>query len=88
MYTLILSADERAAIDFCGYRYPHGDELQRLLNIESESDPEVCWSDNQDILFTIPEYVAWQIRNIGEDDNYLWCCFGPNMRLKMSEFCD
>ena len=35
MYKLTLTPDERAALDFVGYRYLHGDELYRLLWVES-----------------------------------------------------
>lgn len=88
MYNLLLTADERSAIDFCGYRYAHGDELQRLLYIDSHLDPDVEWTSDEDILFFIPESVAWQIRDIGEECEFRWDCFCPELAAKMNEFCE
>lgn len=34
MYRLTLTQSERAALDFVGYRYRHGDDLYRLLWVE------------------------------------------------------
>jgi hypothetical protein len=88
MYRLVLTPDERAAIDFVGNRYAHGDELYSLLWGECFSYPEtLCWDDCQDIGFKIPEIVAWDIRTIGEECQYRWDCFSPELAEKMTKFC-
>ena len=98
-YQLILTASERQAIDWVGHRYGHGDALYKLLWLESEATPinddyEPSldlwdgWCDTCPIMFTIPEYAAWQIREIGEECEYRWDCFAYELTNKLNHFCD
>lgn len=86
MYYLTLTADERKAIDWIGNRYRHGDEFFRLLWANGKPFPnDADWDDPRSITFTIPENIAWQISEIGEEDN--WTCFAPALSAKLNEFC-
>ena len=67
MYLLTLTADERRAFDWVGYRYNSGKVADLLLDCIPE-DRE--WGDNTDITFTIPEHVAWQINELAEEEDY------------------
>lgn len=87
MYTLILTSDERKAIDWIGDRYSHGYDLYSLL-VQSYWITSANWDDNCDIEFRIPENIAWQIQEIGEECQYRWDCFAPGFAHKMNEFCD
>lgn len=86
MYHLTLSLAERQAIDWVGYRYRHGDELFTLLNADCGAIPEDSWDCHIDILYTIPEHIAWKIQEIVEEDQL--ACFAPELMTKFYEFCD
>ena len=89
MYCLVLTPDERAAIDWIGNRYAHGNDLYSLLWGECYPYPEnLNWDDYQDIGFKVPEYTAWEIRRIGEECEYRWDCFSPEFAEKMTKFCE
>lgn len=86
MYELTLTKSERAAIDWIGNRYRHGDELYRLLWVESTQTPDdVDWDADCDVQFRIPENVAWTISEIiGEGLD----CFGPELVRKLQRLQD
>ena len=91
MYELSLTLGERRAIDWIGYRYGHGDDLRHML-IYSEwhcqdKDSLNPWEEEGIITFKCPEHIAWEIRRIGEEDNFLWTCFSPELAQKMNRFC-
>jgi hypothetical protein len=89
MYHLTLTAGERKAIDWIGNRYDHGHDLFKLLWVESYAAPNSAdWDYAGDITFSIPEFVAWDIRDMGERNNYLWDCFAPELVNKLNAFCD
>jgi hypothetical protein len=70
MYSLTLTADERAAIDWVGYRYSNGDELYNLLWGASKQSPDDAdWDDPRDITFSIPESVAWAIAENADNED-------------------
>lgn len=87
MYKLTLTPNERKAIDWVGYRYGHGYDLSRQLE-KGQWNTDIDWYSDQDIEFNLPEYVAWLIKDIGEEDNFLWTCFSPEFAQKMNDFCD
>lgn len=88
MYKLTLTLSERQAIDWVGYRYRHGDELYRLLWVECVSIPDTAdWDDPGEILFLVPEAVAWRIQEMGEDCHFAWDCFGLGLTEKLNAFC-
>ena len=84
-YKLTLTSGERDAIDFVGYRYPHGDDLYRLLWVECTQSPDDAdWDCGGDIEFNIPEHVAWQIRDI--IDNSSLDLFARELVSKLRNF--
>lgn len=94
-YTLTLTAGERRAIDWIGHRYSNGHQLFLLLFVESNCSPDyVDWDTHgsmyslMDITFTVPEHVAWQIRDNAENEDGSWPCFAPELAAKMQQFVD
>ena len=86
-YKLTLTMEEREAINWIGDRYGHGDSLYKLLlRCESNDESNDDWNQDE-ITYQIPENVAWQINEIGEESNFLWDCFADDLAQKMSEFC-
>ena len=84
MYTLILTADERRAFDWVGDRYNSGKIADLLIGCLPE-DRE--WGDDGDITFEIPEHVAWEIRELAEEEDFDWACFAPSLSGKLNDFC-
>jgi hypothetical protein len=37
------------------------------------------------ITFTIAEHVAWQIRDLAEEEDITWACFAPALVTKLNE---
>ncbi len=88
MYALTLTAGERKALDWIGNRYAHGDDLYRLLWGKCKATPDDAdWDDSRPITFAVPEHVAWQIRDMGEDCDYCWDCFADPLCDKLNTFC-
>jgi hypothetical protein len=88
MYQLILTAGERKAIDWIGNRYGHGTDLYKLLWSKCNSAPaDADWDSKDDITFAIPENVAWQIGELGEECEYRWDCFAPELAKKLTDLC-
>ena len=85
MYRLTLTASERKAIDWVGYRYSNGTDLYKLLCGCAWS----CdWDDSGDMLIDVPENIAWQISdNAASEDGY-WPCFADELADKMQAFID
>ena len=91
MYSLLLTKDERSAIDWIGNRYDHGDDLKGLLtecemtadDVESE---DIEWSGDYEIEFTVPEHVAWAINEIV--DNGSLECFSIDLVCKLLYFAN
>jgi len=91
MYNLLLTSDERSAIDWIGNRYDHGDDLKGLLTdcemiadgVESE---DIEWSGDYEIEFTVPEHVAWAINEIIDDGNLE--CFSIDLVCKLLYFAN
>lgn len=92
IYELTLTYSERMALDWVGYRYSHGDDLRHALedcqwNPEPLDDYADVWELRQDVEFTIPEPVAWEIQKIAEDCEYQWDCFDSELASKLTRFC-
>lgn len=85
MYTLVLTKAERDAISWVGYRYGHGDNLKKVL-LEAIFDEE--WDEDKVIIVPLYEDEAWEIRDIGFEDDFRWTCFCPEFADKMNEFCE
>ncbi len=86
MYTLTLTHDERRAIDWIGDRYRHGVELCDLLaECPATGDGDDMWNGNDDITYTVPEHVAWQIGDIVREG---LDCFSPALVAKLTAFAD
>lgn len=87
MYKLILTHDERKAIDFVGGRYATGDPLYSLLwSFCQQEDNPYDWDSEEDIEFHIPEHIAWEIRDLSAMEQDLWPCFSYEFTMKMSLF--
>lgn len=88
MYTLTLTKAEREAFDWVGDRYATGNEVAELLcdcipdGIEWGDDGD--WNCDKDVEFKIPEHIAWQIKELAEEEKYLWPCFSPELTRKMN----
>jgi len=82
MYHLTLTRSERQAIDWVGYRYPHGDELYDIL-MECIPD-DIEWSDSGNVTFDIPEYKAWEIQEVLGDSQFE--CFSEELASKLVQF--
>lgn len=93
-YKLILTREERKAIDWIGDRYSNGDAFYKLLMnsdvkwLKSPEDPDLSWDDDTDITFIVPEVLAWQIADkLAEDDSF--CpCFSDELKQKLQVFLD
>jgi len=46
-----------------------------------------AWSDDGDITFAIPERVAWEIRDLAEEEDLSWACFAPPLVSKLNHLC-
>lgn len=92
MYTLTLEESERDAIDWVGDRYAHGYKLRKVLQLGEvrcpwpDCDPE--WHYNVPLEFILPEYVAWQVEAIRDEDEGRWTLFPPSLARKLNDFCD
>lgn len=84
MYILTLTADERRAFDWVGNRYNSGKVADLLVDCLPE-DRE--WGDDCDIEFAIPKHVAWEIRELAEEEDYAWPCFAAALSGKLNDLC-
>lgn len=85
MYTLILTADDRHAFDWVGHRYNAGRAADLLRDCIPDGSPE--WEDDGDISFILPEHVAWQIRDLAEEEGNAWPCFATDLACKLNDLC-
>ena len=85
-YKLSLTKDERDAFNWVGDRYATGDNVSTLLCGCLPDDKQ--WDDEGDILFPVPEYIAWEIKLCSEEENDFWPCFDDALKLKMIKFCE
>jgi hypothetical protein len=84
MYKLLLTKEERKAINWIGDRYRHGNDLYDLLMSEDVSMSADCsWDDDCTLLFKIPEHIAW---NICEIINEGLDCFNDSLCAKLHVF--
>lgn len=88
MYKLTLTLPERQAIDWVGHRYAHGNDLFHLLSQCRSDDDSIDWDEKQDIVYHVPEHVAWEINNIADQCGFQWDCFGVEFCEKLNSFCD
>ncbi len=84
MYTLTLTNDERQAFDWVGGRYAAG-EISSLLTAECMGEDDE-WSQDGPITFNIPEWVAWQISELADEDDSRWPCFSEELCEKLDDF--
>lgn len=99
-YKLILTHDERRAIDWIGNRYATGDDFRSKLwkcywrfpemdnGIDNviPGDFDEDWNLSKDIEFKIPENIAWEIRELFEQDELTFPCFSDELKSKLIEF--
>jgi len=85
MYSLVLSASEREAMAWVGFRYATGDETMAVLS-QCIKDPEASWDDPGDVHFEIPEHKAWNLQELWEQEDMLFPCFSSALATKLLEF--
>lgn len=95
-YTLTLSKQDRSAIDFVGDRYSNGTDLYKALqgNGVSQSPDDADWDDPRDITYSLPEHVAWGIRERAEEEDGggegkpVFPLFASSLVSKLTALCD
>lgn len=89
MYELMLTRDERLAIDWVGNRYHNGEALYLQLWAHSEVVPDdLDWDAEGVLTFRVPEHVAWQIKENADTEDGHWPCFAEDLASKMQKFID
>ena len=98
MYILTLTHDERKAIDWVDYRYATGrpfwylltnDEVSRAwepYQATMEQIEDDSWNWPIDIQFDIPEHIAWEIKDLFEQEDMLFPCFSEEFKSKLIKF--
>lgn len=83
-YTLRLTKEDRKAIDFVGGRYSHGYDLYKLLwSSEVTKLPDCDWDAETEIVFGIPEHIAFQIQEAADENEHRWELFGSELVMKL-----
>lgn len=85
MYQLMLTFEERKAIDFAGYRYWNGTDLFKLLWHHC-CGPDDEWDDPGNITFSVPEHIAWEIRELWHENGCQMDLFSESLELKLTTF--
>lgn len=85
-YTLTLTPEERKAFDWVGGRYNAG-AVAGALRLECMG-PDDEWTQEGDITFNVPEWVAWEIDRLAEEENYAWPRFADSLKSKLVDFCN
>lgn len=85
MYRLTLTAEERAAFDWVGDRYATGEKWADLLLLQCGRTEEE-WNSEEDVTFLIPEWAAWNLKELADSEDGRFPCFGPELVSKLEEF--
>jgi len=80
----MLTAEERGAFDWVRGRDDAGKVADLLLDCIPE---DRAWSDDGAITFPLPEHVAWEIRDLAEEEGYSWACFAPPLVSELDDLC-
>ena len=85
-YQLVLTKEERDAIDWVGHRYWNGDDLYQCI-LHSNWDSSTGFMDaDEDIAFDVPEHIAWEIKARYDEEG---CpCFAPELVEKIALFVE
>jgi len=87
MYQIKLNQEDRQAIDWIGHRYGHGTSLKNILeSLDVERNPDVDWESDIDITYQLPEYKAWQLKEVVEEDNLDCINLGSNLAQELTRF--
>jgi hypothetical protein len=87
-YTFTLTRSERRAIDRVGQRYANGNELYRLLWMDSTPSPAFQdWISPREIAFTLDAPAAWRLAEIRDKENGRWPCFAAELARKLDDLC-
>jgi hypothetical protein len=85
MYSITLNKDDRQAIDWIGGRYSHGSDLRCILESEDvKASPDEPWESDQEITFYLPEYKAWELKEIVEEGNLDCINLGSNLAQQLT----
>lgn len=91
-YTLTLTDDELDAMDWVGHRYWWGNDMATALD-ECPNDIPDSWDSGEQaypptVTYTVPEHVAWTIRdNLEAEDSWMPCA-DDELAAKLRAFCD
>jgi hypothetical protein len=85
MYRLTLTQSQRQAFDWVSDRYNSGKVSDLLIDCLPE---DIEWCDGGDITFLVPEHVAWEIKELAEEEDRLWPGFSDRLRNKLNTFLD
>lgn len=84
MYQLTLTTDERAALEWIGGRYDHG---QPLIDILLSTKYKGWWWGMETIEFNIPEHKAWEIKQL-IGDKFILDCLSEDLNHKIMKFIE
>lgn len=87
MYRLTLTASERSAFDWVGDRYLTGDRFATLLCTCDATESDTDWEGPEDITFLVPEPVAWELRDLAEQEGG-FPCYAEELTAKLWAFLD
>ena len=86
MYFMTLTKDDRQAIDWIGDRYSHGSDLKKILESEEvKTSPDADWESDLDITYHLPEYKAWELKEIVEEGNLDCINLGSNLAQQLTQ---
>ncbi len=85
MYSITLNKNDRQAIDWIGDRYSHGSDLKQILESEDvKPSPDEPWESGQEITYRLPEYKAWELKEIVEEGNLDCINLGSNLAQELT----
>ena len=85
-YVLTLTESERDAFEFVGKRYGNGTDMINVL--VKGLPPNKEWDDPGSITLKLMEHEAWEIRDLAEEDDFMFPLFADGLVEKMMDFVD
>lgn len=83
-YTLTLTADERAALDWVGGRYAGSSAVRSIVSgVVGDA-----WDSPDDVAAEISESQAWEISEAASTDDGHWPCLDRELRDKLDDLVD
>lgn len=86
MYSITLSKEDRQAVDWIGSSYSHGSDLKQILESEEvNAIPDESWDSDLAITYHLPEYKAWELKEIVEEGNLDCINLGSNLAQQLTQ---